>query len=230
MTIQVLQHVPFEGPDAIADWAEARGHELRITRLYNSEPLPELADFNFLVVLGGPMSVHDEDEFPWLVGEKRLLAAAIEQRKAVLGICLGAQMMATVCGARVYQNAHKEIGWFDVTWNDEARQRVPFNNWPKTDSVFHWHGETFDLPSGATLLASSEGCKNQAFWLGERAVGLQFHLEAKRETAQKWIETGGDFITDGAFVQSPPEMVREPQNFHRAHARLFDLLDALVGA
>jgi GMP synthase-like glutamine amidotransferase len=166
MRYHVLQHVSFETPGLLADEIRRRGHLLRITALDNRELLPDLAEFDVLIVMGGPMSIHDEAEFAWLVAEKELIRAAISEGKKVLGICLGAQLIAAVCGALVYRNPEKEIGFWPVRWVDG-----------KEEIVFHWHGETFDLPEGAILLGSSEACVNQVFSLGDRVLGIQFHPE-----------------------------------------------------
>jgi GMP synthase-like glutamine amidotransferase len=177
MRFHVLQHVSFETAGALGDEIRQRGHSLQTTAVYDHNPLPSLAEFDGLIVMGGPMSIHDEVEFPWLVAEKKLIGAAIREEKKVLGICLGAQLIAAVCGARVYQNAHKEIGWWPVKWADGTEE-----------VVFHWHGETFDLPAEAWLRASSVACLNQAFSLGDNVLGIQFHPEATGEIIRGMVE------------------------------------------
>ena len=145
------------------------------------------------------MSVNDEAEFPWLREEKRFVAEAIRSGKAVLGICLGAQLMASSLGARVHRASCKEIGWFPVHACAHHADAFVF---PGTMEVFHWHGETFDLPVGATHLARSEGCLHQAFQVGERAIGLQFHLETTAESADAIISHCGDELVPARYVQS----------------------------
>jgi len=175
--IRCLQHVSFEGPGAICDWALARGHEMEITEAWRA-PMPGVESFDALIVMGGPMGVHDELELPWLHGEKTLIRSAIDTSRMVVGICLGAQLMADVLGARVYRNAHREIGWLPVDLTAAATTTGIFRGLPDRPVVFQWHGDTFDLPAGAVRLASSEGCCNQAFLAGRRALALQFHFES----------------------------------------------------
>ncbi|MBU0964972.1 MAG: gamma-glutamyl-gamma-aminobutyrate hydrolase family protein, partial [Proteobacteria bacterium] len=156
MRAHYFQHVPFEGLGSIALWLAAAGFEITSTRFFASAELPDLNMIDLLVVMGGPMSVNDEAELPWLVLEKRFIREAIEAGKPVLGICLGAQLIASALGARIYPNPVKEIGWLPIqgiSANDSAVFRFP-----ETEKVFHWHGETFDLPAGAIRLAKSEGC------------------------------------------------------------------------
>ncbi|MFZ3157950.1 MAG: gamma-glutamyl-gamma-aminobutyrate hydrolase family protein, partial [Smithella sp.] len=175
MRAHYLQHVEFEGLGSIASWLEADGYEITNTRLFESAKFPNLKEIDLLVVMGGPMSVNDEDDFPWLVSEKQFIREAINSGKPVLGICLGAQLIASAAGAKVYSNPVKEIGWFPIY--GISSQDVSIFSFPPSVKVFHWHGETFDLPSGAIRLAKSDGCENQAFQIGKPVIGLQFHLE-----------------------------------------------------
>ena len=160
MRVHVLQHVPFEGLGSALGWLEARKATVTTTRLFEAASFPALGEFDVLIELGGPMSVNDEAELPWLREEKRFVAEAIRSGKAVLGICLGAQLMASSVGARVYRGSWKEIGWFPIHACAHHADAFVFL---RTMEVFHWHGETFDLPVGATHLARSEGCLHQAF-------------------------------------------------------------------
>src|SRR5580700_5365492 len=166
MRFHALQHVSSETPGLLAVEIRERGFALRTTALYDHEPLPSTGEFDVLIVLGGPMSIHDEAEYPWLRDEKELIGAAIREGKKVMGICLGAQLIAAVCGARVYPNPQKEIGWWPVRWVGPACASASAGEGCE-EVVFHWHGETFDLPVGAALVASTEACVNQAFRLGD---------------------------------------------------------------
>ena len=176
MRMAVLQHVEFEGPAAVADWAAERGFPLRLFQLYRDTTLPSLCDFDMLTVMGGPMSANDEAQLGWLAPEIALVREAITADKTVLGICLGAQIIAKALGARVYPGSAKEIGWFPV--QRTADSHPFFDGLPDSFTPFHWHGETFDLPHGAKPLARSKITETQAFAVGQRVLGLQFHMEA----------------------------------------------------
>ncbi len=189
MRAHYLQHLPFEGFGSIEPWLRHAGYEITNTPFYASSVLPPMKAIDFLVVMGGPMSVNDEDSIPWLGAEKRFIRNVIDSGKPVLGVCLGAQLIASALGADVYRNPVKEIGWFPV-------QGVPQNGilsfrFPAVTEVFHWHGETFALPPGAVLLASSAGCVNQAFQIGASVIGLQFHLETTMNLPGTWCPTAG---------------------------------------
>lgn len=225
MRVHYLQHVTFEGLGFLQPWLTQRGHEITSTQLYDGAKLPSLDDLDFLIVMGGPMSVNDEDKFPWLIEEKRFIAAAIDQGKYVLGICLGAQLIATALGSRVYQHTQREIGWFPV---DPVQTAAPKNNshlFAASFEAFHWHGDTFDLPKDTEHLASSAGCHNQAFAFGDRVLALQFHLEATQETAEALIQHCGDELTPGqSYVQTDDEILADPKRFAGVNAAMENLM------
>src|SRR3972149_5577170 len=176
MRIHSLEHEPFEGLANIEVWAKKKGYIITRTLLFNNEELPEMNDFDWLVIMGGSMNVYEEEKYPWLREEKNLIAEAIASKKMILGVCLGAQLVADVLGGRVSKNRYNEIGWFPVTLTEEARNSSIFFNFPGTFTAFHWHGDTLRIPHGAKKIAQSEGCANQAFEYG-KTIGLQFHLE-----------------------------------------------------
>jgi GMP synthase (glutamine-hydrolysing) len=218
--IQYLQHVPYEPPANIAAWARDRGHEVEGARLYAGDGLPSVDGYDWLVVMGGPMSVHDADEHPWLADEKRLVRETVDAGKPVLGVCLGAQVLAEALGAEVRGNEEEEIGWFPVSV--ENAEGTPFEALPDEFEVFHWHGETFGVPDGARRTAKSEACANQAFVLGD-AVGLQFHLEATRDSVKELV--GANEPGDGEYVQTPEEMLTDAP-FKESRERLYAFMDA----
>ncbi|MFN7755376.1 MAG: type 1 glutamine amidotransferase [Holosporales bacterium] len=207
MRIAILQHVVFEKAGMIADWAEVRGHSMILCKLYENATIPSVDAFDMLVVMGGSMSAGDHVEYPWLVPEKALIKTAIEADKYVVGICLGAQLVASVLGARVYPNHAKEIGWFPVTIVDEALGHSLLSGLSAAMNVFHWHGDTFDLPQGARILMSSAECKNQAFLYQEKVLGLQFHLEMTEAGIKNIIEHCKENIVPSASIQSEAEML-----------------------
>jgi len=179
---------------------------------------------DWLIVLGGPMSVSDEKKYPWLAAEKRFIEKAIGNAKRVIGICLGAQLIANVLGARVYRNRFKEIGWFPVTLSRHAGNSRLFSGLPDRFTAFHWHGDTFDLPDGADLLASSEGCTNQAFQYGSRVIGLQYHMETTPKSAGDLIDHCGDEIAEEKYVQPAAEMLADNRRFEAINRTMGILL------
>jgi GMP synthase-like glutamine amidotransferase len=165
MRAHYLQHVQFEGLGSIEPWLRMAGCEITYTPLFESTQLPDERTIDLLVIMVVPMSVNDEEAFPWLVSEKQFIREVINSGKPVLGICLGAQLIASAMGARVFRNPVKEIGWFPI--RATASKDGSAFRFPPSETVFHWHGETFELPDGALLLAKSDGCENQAFQLGK---------------------------------------------------------------
>jgi len=227
MRVRVLQHVPFEGPAALAPALRAAGHDVAVTRLDAGHPLPALADFEWLVAMGGPMSVHDEAEHAWLAPEKRLLRAAVEAGRRVLGVCLGAQLIAASLGATVTRNREREIGWFPVERAPGAEASPLGRALPARFPAFHWHGETFALPPGALRLASSEACAEQAFAIGKRVLGLQFHVETTPEAAEALVKHCAEELAPGRWVQDEAAILAPDAPFAQAQAVMQALLAAL---
>ena len=230
MKIHFLQHVPFEGPAGIADWIAEHDHTATITKLFNNEALPVLNSFDWLIVMGGPMGIYDTQDYPWLTAEKEFIGKAITDNKAVIGICLGAQLIAGAMGAEVKANDHREIGWFDLAPSHELKDTVLDGVFPEKTLAFHWHGDTFDLPDNAKRIASSEACKNQGFILGDRVIGLQFHLETTPESASLLIENGRDDLDGSRFVQTEVEMLESPERFAVINKIMFALLSRMESA
>lgn len=212
MRIHYLQHVPFEDLANIDAWAKKRGHDVSGTMLFQDEPLPSLDEFDWLIVMGGPMNIYEHDKYPWLVREKEFIRRAIDADKIVLGICLGAQLMADVLGGKVYRNEHKEIGWFPIRLTADAMSSPVFRVLPEEFVAFHWHGDTFDIPPGAVRTAESQACRSQAFVMG-KAVGLQFHLESSMDSIDHLILNCSDELKDGKYVQRPKELLSHLDRF-----------------
>jgi len=211
-----LQHVDFEGLGFIETWLVAQGFTVTATRFYGPPyTLPDPADIDLLIVMGGPMGIYDELTYIWLKEEKAFIHACIAAGVKMLGICLGAQLIADCLGARVHPAPHKEIGWFGVQttlplpdmadgpahWVTSLFETKPV--------VFHWHGDQFDLPAGCVNLLKSAANTNQAFVLADQVIGLQFHLEVTKESLAFMLEKGreelsseGDLRADLPYVQS----------------------------
>jgi len=219
MNVRVLQHVPFEGLGSIQPWLEARGANISVTRFFAGGSLPLPGEADFLIAMGGPMSVNDERKLSWLRAETQFIRDSIAREIPVLGICLGAQLIASALGAAVHKNPLKEIGWFPVQRVESPAATFQL---PPKCTVFHWHGETFDLPKDAIPLAKSAACENQAFQIGSNVIGLQFHLETTPESAAALIESCRDELAPGPFIQGEDELRRAPAAHYRAVNRLME--------
>jgi GMP synthase-like glutamine amidotransferase len=232
MKIHYLQHVPFEDLANIETWARSRGHNLSCTRLFSGEALPEIAHFDWLIIMGGPMNIHENGKYPWLAREKEFIRKAIACDKIVLGICLGAQLMADVLDGTVRRNEYKEIGWFPVSLTKDGILSPIFSVLPQRFVALHWHGDTFEIPTGAVRTAESRACKNQAFMQG-KAIGLQFHLESSPDSIDHLLRNCADELTEGPYVQRPEELSAHPEQFsqiQRLMERLLDRVEQELGA
>jgi len=219
MNIHWLQHVPFEGLGCIEPWLIQSGHDVSCIRLWAGDGFPAAEKIDGLIVMGGPMGVYDEAAYPWLVEEKAFIKQIIAQDKPVLGICLGGQLIAEVLGAKVGRNKQREIGFLPVAGDGKI--------FPAEFMAFHWHGDTFGIPDGATHLASSPACGNQAFIYKDNVLGIQFHLETTEESLLALCKNCADEITAGSFVQTPEQMKPFFAELPAANARMFDLLKQL---
>jgi len=215
MRVHFLQHVGFEGLGSIGTWLRSQSIAATGTLFPEAVMLPDPAQVDWVIVMGGPMSVHDEARYPWLRAEKVFLREAIARGKGVLGVCLGAQLIADVLGARVYPNPEKEIGWHPITAVPVAAGASAFRL-PQEHEAFHWHGETFDLPPGAVHLARSAACENQAFQVGEKVIGLQFHLETTVDSAQALVANCRADLQAGPWVQCAEAILAASAERYRA--------------
>jgi GMP synthase (glutamine-hydrolysing) len=188
MRALVLQHIACEPPGAYEDVLRERSWELERVELDEGDALPDWQTFGAIIAMGGPMSVNDEQVLPWLRSEKELIANAVEAGRPFFGACLGVQLLASALGAPVYAGPAPEIGLLPVRLTDAARSDPVFSGLPEDLLTFQWHGDTFDLPPGAILLAGSPAYANQAFRVGTYAYGVQFHLEVSPEMAREWAD------------------------------------------
>lgn len=212
MRLHYLQHVPFENPGSILLWAKENDHRITSTQLYQNEPLPQHHEYDWLVIMGGPMNIYEEDLYPWLTAEKVFIREAIETGKVVIGLCLGGQLIADVIGGKVTQNPVKEIGWFPVRLSDQARLSPLFSFFPEQPVVFQWHGDTFSiLPEEARCIAESDACKHQAFIYKNRVFGFQYHLENTVSIIESLVENCRAEMLPGAYVQRPEELLAHPE-------------------
>lgn len=221
MRIYCLRHVAFEGPGVISDWAAKCDHELIEVCVFNNDPFPDIGLVDALVIMGGPMSAYYDLE--WLDREKTFIGKALVKDVPILGICLGAQLLADVLGARVYAHAFKEIGWLPVLKTKEGLNSELLADWPEAWTTFHWHGDTFDLPDGAMHLIRSEACENQAFQYG-KAVGLQFHMEMTEEGIADVSDRCSHEFVEAPFIQ-PREALSGSPHMKQNHQLLSSFLD-----
>jgi GMP synthase-like glutamine amidotransferase len=230
MRVHVLRHVEFEGPAMIAEWAAERGHSLSESMASDGD-LPATGDVDLLVVMGGPMAADDLEGNPWLEPEIACIRDAIDGGRLVLGICLGAQLIAAAAGGSVRRNAYREIGWYPVRRTAASARDPLFAAFPDVLVVGHWHGDTFELPDGIEPLLSSDACANQAFSLADgRVVGLQFHLEWTVEALESLVDACIDELSvSSPYVTTAAEMLSHAER-HVASCRaaLWMLLDLMV--
>jgi len=227
LRLHYLQHVPFEDLGYIQEWALQNGHTVTSTKFYESFTLPEITEIDGLIIMGGPMGVQDEDKYDWLIPEKQFIKEVIQAQKPVLGICLGSQLIAEVLGATVFPNQEKEIGWFPISLTEIA-QKNPFASILEASfDVFHWHGDTFDLPKNAIHLMRSEGCENQAFLYQNRVLGLQFHLEVTAESVQKMVHHGKHELIPTKYIQTENTILETSQFLTANNQKMAQILNVL---
>ena len=230
MRAHCLMNIGFEGPGYITDWMDQHGHSMQVWRLFENPSLPDIEDVDLLVVMGGPMNIYEEERYPYLAGEKELIRACIREHKHVLGICLGAQLIADALGEKVFKNREKEIGWFPVHRDGEPEDNEIQQVFPAIFTPFHWHGETFEIPGDARMLGSSGACRNQGFLHGDHVLALQFHLEITPQIVDGLLQHVSDDLTAGTYVQSVPEIRKGLEYCTANKVILFQLLDKFLGS
>jgi GMP synthase (glutamine-hydrolysing) len=218
--VLVFQHDPFEDLGAFTEVLEKQGARCRVIQLYQGEmPAEEWERTGALIILGGPMGVYDEEQFPFLRWEKRIIRAAIDEAVPLLGVCLGAQLIAATLGAPVYHGPVKEIGWNPISITPHGQVDSLLGYLPENATVFQWHGDGFDLPSGAIRLASSVNYENQAFRMGKNIYALQFHLEVTPRMIERWIDARSKDLAQAPYVS--PEKIRADTRSYAATLKYY---------
>lgn len=227
MRVHYLQHVSFEDLGILSEQLQQKGHTVTCTQLFKNEPLPNMDDFDWLIVMGGAMGIFDEAANPWLAHEKHFIKTAIDAEKTVIGICLGAQLIAHVLGARVFPNPQREIGWYAIEPSDEISSSALGSVFHKPMEVFHWHSDTFDLPEGAIPIGSSEACRQQGFVYNNTVIALQFHIETTATGVSGMLENCGDDLDESRFVQTGSHILAQPNRFSNINEVARKMIEAL---
>ncbi len=212
LNIHIFQHVKSDIPKNISDWLDMRGHSYEVTKFPLDPTLPDVEDIDWLIVLGGPMSVHDEANISWLKSEKDFIKKMIDAQKPILGFCLGGQLVAEALGATVYKSKLPEIGWHPVYTKRGFGNNKIFKYFPDTFTAFHWHSEAFTLPEGAKVVASSPACENQIIVYNNNVLAIQCHLELDPEIIEKFITKSADSLVKDEYIQSAEE-IRDNMNY-----------------
>jgi GMP synthase-like glutamine amidotransferase len=240
-TVHVFQHAATEGPSAVRTRAEARGLQVVVHDFSAGEPVPaELPRGDLLVVMGGSMGVSDQSDprYPFLRPELALLERLVAEERPILGVCLGSQLLAAALGARVYPLqvgdppvCVREVGWGAITFARTASEEPVLSGLNESEIVVHWHGDTFDLPTGAALLASSLVCPNQMFRMGRRVFGLQFHVEVDAADVLLWANEDADFVRQANGATGVARIREDTARYMSRHRNVGDrLIDNLLTA
>jgi len=226
--IHTFMHVPYEGLGCIENWIITQGHSLSYTKFYEPYILPDINAIDWLIVMGGNMSVYEEAQYPWLSEEKQFIRQMIDSNKVVIGICLGSQLIAEVLGARVFPNLKKEIGWFDI-FKSKNQELHPIQNIFESEFiVFHWHGDTFDLPLNSKHLFYSKITNNQGFIYNDKVLALQFHLEVTDHTLLEMIENGKSELNMSETIQTEEQILSQRNCIDNNNHIMYKILDYLL--
>lgn len=232
--ILVIQHVPFEGLGKLDHWFQMRAITPEIYRFFEEKPLPDLKQYSALIILGGPMGTYDLKLHPWLEKEFAFIESALEESLPILGICLGAQILAQLLGGSVNKQSQKEIGWYPISLTEKAKKHPLFSKWPEEFVTFHWHQDTFIPPKEALKIGSSAACDHQGFAYEKKGakgktipiVGLQFHLEMTQEISKRLVEScHEDLAEPGPYIGSKTQILSGFAPYAQSQAHLFSFLD-----
>lgn len=230
MRVHCLQHIKNDTLGNIGTWITRKGYRLTKTLLYKDAYFPEPEEFDLLLIMGGTMSVYQEEEYPWLKPEKEFVRKVIKIGKPVLGSCFGAQMIADALGGKVRRNQYKEIGWHTVRLIEGKKpgkirsSKLPPCMFPEFTG-FMWHGDTFETPACAVKLFESEACPNQGFIYNGNVLGLQFHPEADRQWVRNLIRDSGHELVPGKYIQSEKEIYGQESFFNNSRNLAFSVMD-----
>lgn len=228
MNICVIQHIYYESPGLIQNWMDESGYYYLILEAGENPILPEVGDFDALIIMGGPMGVNDEIIHPWLIDEKAFINEFIQTGKKVLGICLGSQLISNVLGAKVKRNKAQEIGWFPLSIANENLPLKYQDVFPPNFTTFHWHGDTFELPEGAVCFASSEATSNQGY-IYKNVAAFQFHMEVTPWMLKQLIEKhGSELHSELESIQRAEEIIENRYHIKQNKIILYNFLNKFL--
>ncbi|WP_340820589.1 type 1 glutamine amidotransferase [Methanolobus sp. WCC4] len=225
MNIHCLVHLEFETLGNIREWACNNGYSISVTMPYVNSIYPQPDEFDLLIIMGGLMSVYQEDEHPWLIQEKEFVKGIIDSGKAVYGICFGAQMLSELLGGKVSRNEFREIGWHSIRSLDTFNEDEVLFSIPSELTVLQWHGDTFTLPDGARRLFESEACPEQGFIYGDNVLAVQFHPEADESCIDSLISECSSDLVEGKYIQSEKEITGRDDLLASSSALMSAILD-----
>lgn len=226
MKIHAILHASFETVGIIENWCEENGHSLNLTHSYADQVLPILGEFDFLIIMGGPQSPLQQNQYPYLTHAIQLIQESINAKKLILGFCLGAQLVAEALGAKTLKSPEKEVGIFPIMLTEEGKKDPLLQGFDESFNVIHWHNDMPSIPKEAVLLASSLGCPNQAFRYKSHVYGFQFHMEITQENAKKMCIHCPDDLTPSKFTQA--QEIFLSSNFHSINEKMKTILDRFV--
>lgn len=230
MRIHFIQHVAYESPGYLLEWAREQHHSVSFTSMYESAVFPAIDAFDWLIVMGGPMGVYDENKFTTLKPEKEFIRSVIGAGKKVLGICLGSQLVAEALGSKVYKHKVKEIGWWPLKKTAAGKTNPLIESLPDEFITFHWHGDTFDLPPGAVHLLQSDACPHQAYLYKDQVMGLQFHMEATPELIKAMVENGRQELMPDTWIQTEKEILSDQEHYDANNRCIATLLSTFANS
>jgi GMP synthase (glutamine-hydrolysing) len=226
MKILFVIHAAFEKPGSIETWAKKLGHLTQEVSPYKGEKLPDIKDFDFLVVMGGPQSPLEIDKAPYLADEIELIKQAVKEKKRILGFCLGAQLIGEALGAKTERSPNRELGAYPIKLLDASKYDPIFQRFPETFDVMHWHSDMPGIPDGGVLLAKSDGCPRQVFRVGDRIYGFQCHLELTQKLVKEMIEHCPDDLKAGTYIMTERELMQI--DYSQINLKMENVLDYLA--
>ncbi|ARK20949.1 hypothetical protein CSV69_15595 [Sporosarcina sp. P26b] len=224
MKVCILQHEGLVAPGFVKEWVISRCHEMQIIRVDCGQEYPPIENFEMLIILGGQAGAYEEQEYPWLIREKKWIRSVADSGKPIFGICLGAQLLASVYGKSVRKAKYKEIGWWKISFVENSESHVLLEGLPNEIPFFQFHQDTFDLPEDAVLQADNEAFDNQAFTIGRSILGVQFHPEIDNEYLQRILDKFGDSFEKGRYTQTSQEIANK-ETCQQSKKYLFQILD-----